>query len=246
MAATAFFVFIGWFIGGFVSGISGFGAMMLALPILSLGLPPLEAILTCCIVAAPCCMQLAWLYRKYVYWPDMKWLWIGCIPGCILGTLTLKMVPVGWLQIGISILICIFLAMHIFGNKTSFTIKDSAMSLFITGCASGFTNSSVSIVGVPMGIFVLLKHWDKDRARGTMTMFFLLSSLITVAVQSCSGLYTMHLLAISAIGTAGCFIGQYLGFIVGKRITQSIFVKFALCFLACAAAMLFMKGVANM
>ena len=110
---TAFFVFLGWFIGGFVSGISGFGAMMLALPVLTLGLAPKDAILTCCIVAGPCCIQLAWLYRRYVYWPDMKWLWISCVPGCILGTLTLMVLPVGWLQIGISLLICIFLLVQL-------------------------------------------------------------------------------------------------------------------------------------
>ncbi len=246
MASAALFIFVGWLIGGFVSGISGFGAMMLALPILSLGLRPLEAILTCCIVAAPCCMQLAWLYRKYVYWPDMKWLWAGCVPGCVLGTLALKVVPAGWLQIGISLLICLFLIMQVFGSRTSFTLKDSVSSLLITGCASGFTNSSVSVVGVPMGIFVLLKHWDKDRARGTMTMFFLLSSLITIATQALYGLYDMHLFALSGIGTAAVFIGQYLGFLLGKRISQSVFVKFALCFLGCAAAMLFMKGISNM
>ena len=240
---TAFFVFLGWFIGGFVSGISGFGAMMLALPVLTLGLAPKDAILTCCIVAGPCCIQLAWLYRRYVYWPDMKWLWISCVPGCILGTLTLMVLPVGWLQIGISLLICIFLLVHLFGSRATWTLPDSVASLLVTGCASGFCNSTVSVVGVPMGIFVLLKHWDKDKARGTMSMFFMLSSLITIATQWASGLYTLYLLQISLIGTAGCFIGQSLGFKVGKHINQSIFVKFALCFLSCAAAMLFWKGL---
>ncbi len=246
MAFTAFFIFTGWLIGGFVSGISGFGAMMLALPILSLALSPLDAILTCCIVAAPCCIQLAWLYRKHVYWPDMKWLWASCVPGCILGTLALKAVPACWLQIGISFLICIFLAMQFLGGKMSCTLKDSVWSLLVTGCASGFANSSVSVVGVPMGIYVLLKHWDKDRARGTMSMFFLLCSLITFATQYLYGLYSVRLFTFSAIGTAGCFAGQCLGFIVGKRISQSIFVKFALCFLGCAAAMLFWKGISGM
>ncbi|MBP3730264.1 MAG: sulfite exporter TauE/SafE family protein [Mailhella sp.] len=240
---TVFFVFFGWFIGGFVSGISGFGAMMLALPVLTLGLDAMDAILTCCIVAGPCCMQLAWLYRSFVYWPDMKWLWLGCVPGCILGTITLMAIPAGWLQIGISLLICIFLIVQIFGGRATWTLPDSIAALLITGCASGFCNSSVSVVGVPMGIFVLLKHWDKDKARGTMAMFFLLSSLITILTQWLSGVYNSYLFQISAIGAIGCFIGQALGFRVGRHINQAVFVKFALCFLTCAAVMLFFKGI---
>ena len=59
--AIIFFVFIGWVIGGFVSGVSGFGAMILALPILSFGLALLNAILTCCIVDGPCSAQLVLL-----------------------------------------------------------------------------------------------------------------------------------------------------------------------------------------
>ena len=217
--------------------------MMLALPVLTLVLEPRDAILVCCIVAGPCCVQLAWLYRQFVSWPDMKWLWIGCIPGCSLGTLTLMAVPAGWLQIGISLLIALFLVAQLLGARTAWTLPGSPACLLAAGCASGFCGATVSIVGVPMGIFVLLRHWDKDRARGTMGMFFMLSSLVTIAVQGASGLYTPALLEASPVGTLGCIIGQSLGFAAGRRISQAIFVKFALCFLACAAAMLFWKGL---
>lgn len=241
--ATVLFVFIGWVVGGFVSGVSGFGAMMLALPILSLGLAPLDAILTCCIVAGPCSAQLGWLYRRHVHWDDMKWLWISCIPGCILGTLTLKVVPASRLQIGIGLMIAVFLAMQAFGARAAWRLPDSRMSLVVTGVTSGFAGSSVSIPGVPIGIFVLLKQWDKDRARGAMGMFFLLCTWITITAQFAAGLYTADLMKISVVGVAGCLIGQELGYRVGKRINQSMFVRFAFCFLACSAIMLVYKGV---
>ncbi|MBQ9452555.1 MAG: sulfite exporter TauE/SafE family protein [Desulfovibrio sp.] len=241
-----FFVFFGWVIGGFVSGVSGFGAMMLALPILSLGLAPMDAILTCCIVAGPCSTQLGWLYRRFVHWDDMKWLWISCIPGCIFGTLMLKIVPASWLQIGIGLLIAIFIFMQVACAKATWHLPDSRASLVVTGMTSGFAGSSVSIPGVPIGIFVLLKHWDKDRARGTLGMFFLLCTWITVISQCAAGLYNTYLLKISAVGIAGCLLGQELGYKVGRHIDQSMFVKFAFCFLTCSAVMLFYKGVQAM
>ena len=170
-------IFLGWFVGGLASGVSGFGAMMLALPVLTLVLEPRDAILVCCIVAGPCCVQLAWLYRRFVSWPDMKRLWIGCIPGCVLGTLTLMAVPAGWLQIGISLLIVLFLAVQLLGARTAWTLPGSPACLLAAGCASGFCGATVSIVGLPMGISVLLRHWDKDRARGTMGIFLCSATL---------------------------------------------------------------------
>ena len=240
---TVLFVFAGWIIGGFVSGVSGLGAMMLALPILSIVLTAHDAILTCCIVAFPCCIQLAWNYRKSVYWPDMKTLWLSCIPGCIAGTAVLKIAPVNLLQLSISLLIATFVLLECLRTKTRFCLKDSVPALALAGAASGFTGSAVSIVGVPMGIFVLLTRWDMDRARGTMSMFFLLCTLITVLTQWFSGLYSLYLIKLSLIGTLGCALGQDIGYRVGKHICQKTFVLFVLCFLTCAAIVLFSKGL---
>ena len=236
-------IFIGWLLGGFFCGISGLGAMMLALPVLTFVLAPKTAILLCCLVGGPCCIQLAWLYRKHVSCPDIKWLWLGCIPGCVIGTLVLKTVPANCLQLGLSLLICVFLILQFTENESGTVLKDSIPSLLIAGCASGFTNATVSIGGVPMGIFVLFKQWDKNKARGTMGMFFMLSSLITIAVQWFSGLYSASLFGLSFIGTAGCFAGMSLGFKVGKSINQMLFIKLIQIFLACVAIMLFWKGI---
>ena len=216
---------------------------MLALPILSLKLSPSDAILTCCIVAFPCCIQLAWNYRHSVYWPDIKTLWMSCIPGCIAGTLVLKITPVALLQLCISLLIGIFVVLQCFNEKAGVRLKDSPLALCLAGAASGFTGSAVSIVGVPMGIFVLLTQWDKDRARGTMSMFFLVCTFITIVTQWFSDLYTLYLAKLSLIGTLGCLIGQECGYRIGKHMCQKTFVRFVLCFLSCAALILFFKSL---
>ena len=98
MTLTMFCVVVGWFLGGFTSGVAGFGAMMVALPILTLGMPPAQAVLVSCIVGAPSCTHLAWLYHRDVVWADMRWLWLGCLPGCLAGAFVLKVVPMHYLQ----------------------------------------------------------------------------------------------------------------------------------------------------
>ena len=108
IAATYVYIFFGWLFDGLVSGIAGIGGMMAALPVFLLGMPVTDAILTCCIIGAPGSTQLAWLYRKGLVWTDVLWLWASCVPGCFLGALALKVVPIQWLQIGISLMIACF------------------------------------------------------------------------------------------------------------------------------------------
>lgn len=238
-----FFVLLGWFCGSVVGGATGLGAMMIALPILSLGIPASQAVLVSCLVGAVACMQLAWLYRAYVVWSDMKWMWLGCLPGCVLGTLTLKAVPITWLQLMISAMILCFVLLQLFSRRTQWKLSDSPFWSVLAGLGGGFANASVSVVGVPVGIFVLLKRWERDRARATMSMFFLTSGWITVFSQWSAGLYEPELFKLAAVGLTGSLIGQRVGFRLGRHLDQRLFVRFVLLFLSCAAAVLFYKGV---
>lgn len=237
------FVIIGWFCGSLVGGATGLGAMMIALPILSLGMPASQAVLVSCLIGPFSCTQMAWLYRRHIVWSDVKWMWIGCIPGCAVGALTLKFVPVTWLQIMISMMIFLFILLQLFSGKTHWRLGDSQCWNTLAGFGGGFANASVSVVGVPVGIFVLLKRWDRDHARATMSLFFFFSGWITVISQWAAGLYEMELVKIAAVGLAGSLIGQRIGYAIGRHLNQKLFVRVVLLFLSCSAVILFYKGM---
>ena len=244
ITATYVYIFFGWLFGGLVSGIAGIGGMMAALPVVLLGMPVTDAILTCCIIGAPGSTQLAWLYRKGLVWTDVLWLWASCVPGCFLGALALKVVPIQWLQIGISLMIACFVVLQLIKKNATFRIKDSAASLLVTGLASGFANSSVSVGGVPIGIFLLFKDWQPDRARSTMAMLFLVSGWATLAGQWFAGLYRPEFFKLAAVGIAAVFIGQKLGYIIGRYVNQRVFIRLLLIFLSLSAVMLLYKALA--
>ncbi len=236
-------VFIGLLLGGFTSGAAGFGIMMIALPILTLGLNATDAVLVCCLVGVPTSFHLAWLYHSFVRWSDMKMLWLGCVPGCMVGAYTLKVVPMDSLQLAISIIIAFFVLLQLFREKASWRLPDSRSSLLIAGATSGFVNATVSLVGVPIGIFILLKGWDKDRARATMSMLFVLSGCVTMGSQWFAGLYTVDLVTLSLCGSVASFIGQEIGFRIGRHLDQKMFIRFVLFFLSVSAVTLFYKAM---
>lgn len=243
MSAALMFAFLGWFFGGFVSGVAGFGGMMMALPVFMLGMNPTDAVLVCCLIGGPACSHLGWLYRKHMVWADMKWLWASCIPGCFAGVIVLKIVSMHWLQMAISLMIAAFVILHLCGSRATWRLPDSITSLCVAGFASGFANSTVSVVGVPIGIFVLLKQWDKDRARATMAVLFFFSCWVTMIAQWAGGLYTLEHCKLALGGIVGAVLGQMLGFMLGRHINQRMFVMFVLSFLSCAAVILFTRSL---
>ena len=102
---------------------------------------------------------------------------------------------------------------------------------------------AVSLVGVPIGIFILLKGWDKDRSRATMSMLFIVCGWATFFSQWAAGLYTADLFKLAVSGTVASLIGQELGFRAGRYLNQKMFTRFVLFFLSIAAVTLFYKSI---
>ena len=99
------------------------------------------------------------------------------------------------------------------------------------------------MVGAPVGIYVLMKHWSPDRARGNMSLFYLFVCMASVLSQWCSGLYTVTLFKFSRAGIAGCFVGQVAGVRLGRRIDQKLFQRIVMVFLAVVTVILFVRAM---
>ena len=96
---------------------------------------------------------------------------------------------------------------------------------------------------MPIGIFILLKGWDKDRSRATMSMLFIVCGWVTFFSQWSAGLYTADLFKLAVSGVVAALIGQELGFKAGRYLNQKMFIRFVLFFLSIAAVTLFYKSI---
>lgn len=74
-------VFLAWFLGGFINGVSGMGAAMVALPIVACVLEMSEAVPATCLVAVTLAVYVAWMYRAHSRVAPIIPMLLGCIPG---------------------------------------------------------------------------------------------------------------------------------------------------------------------
>ncbi len=232
-----------WVVGGVIGGATGIGAIMVSMPIMTTVLSPSDAVLVSCLTGLVGTMHLSYAYRKFCSWKDIRELVIGCIPGCFLGVLVLRMASMQILQLMVCAMLVCFLAMQFFRKTASWHLPDSTMTGLIAGVICGFVSGSVAMVGAPLGIYILLKHWSPDRARGNMSIFYAFTGVTSVVSQAVAGLYTAPLFPIALAGVIGCAIGQVAGVKIGRRINQQLFYKIVLVFLSVAAIMLFVRAV---
>lgn len=240
---TCFMVGLGWCFGGVVGGATGIGTIMVAMPLMTAVLSPGDAVLVSCLTGLYGTVHLSYSYRKSCCWREIRDLVVGAVPGCFLGALVLRVASMQTLQLMVCAMLACFIAMQYFHKAASYRLPDSTLIGIAAGFACGFVSGSVAMVGAPLGIYVLMKHWSADRARGNMSVFYVFTSVASVLSQAFAGLYTMTLFQVSLAGVAGCFLGQIAGVRLGRRINQQLFQRIVLGFLALAAVILFARAM---
>jgi len=119
-------IFVGliWLIAGFVNGLSGMGAALVAVPLLSLFIDMQIIIPLSCIMVTLVCALLAWHFREHCDLKSMRPLIYSSLPGAIIGAYILKYVPTVYLQIGMSLFLISYVAWSLSYRQVCATQKE--------------------------------------------------------------------------------------------------------------------------
>lgn len=240
---TTLLIALSWFAGGIVGGATGMGSVMVAMPLLTTVISPGDAVLVSCIVSFYASIHQTMSYRKYFLWEDTWPLALGVIPGCLLGVLVLMVATMQMLSFMVCLCLVCFITMQLNRRIAQWRVSPARSIAAFAGGVFGFVTASVSMGGGPLAIYVMLRHWGPDRARGNMSFLWALTSITTCIIQAFAGLYTWPLLKIGFIGIVGTGLGQIVGVRLGRRIDQQLFRRILLIFLAISAAILFRRAI---
>ena len=213
-----------WGFSGFIHGMSGFGGAILAVTVLSLFLP-----LTFLVPLAIITSLGINLTVIYSYWRDCDYKILGTmllasLPGLILGTYALKVIPNAYLQFIMGACLLIFILWQYLHKKN----KNSADRLWIRLFASfiaGFSFTSTSLGGPPLAVYVLYANWSPQKVLGTTSAFFLLLGLISVPTLAEGNLFSPTLIEYAIVSTLSTVVGIQLSFKVMKKGGEKLFVK---------------------
>ena len=218
------------FLAGFTQGLSGFGSILLSLPLLAIFLDiktviPLVALIAFCITII-LFIQL-W---EHLDWKKIYPLFLGALPGIPLGVFFLKKLDKDLIQWILGIILISYSLYSLFFRSTNKQMRGGWGYLF--GFFSGCLGGALSAAGPPVIIYMSLQTWTKDTIKVTLQGFFLVSGAIVIFFHALSGLTTTVVLRYFLISVPLMFLGTYTGSIFYGKIQEEHYKKVILILLA--------------
>mgnify|MGYP003046785675 CR=1 FL=1 len=241
--ALDIFVFVCWFAGGFVSGVSGIGGTMFAFPFLALAIPMHALIPLSCLVCffKDACMIA--MHVRFCRFDAMPWLLLGAVPGSFAGVYLLQICSGAVLQGAVGLLLLYYVYWQMTYRAAQGPVSHPQMLGAAAGFGAGLLGTAISFDGPPIGAYGLCMGWEPRVFLGTLGVFFVIRGSFTVILQATAGFYTPEVLGYALYGAPGVILGTLLAFPVAKRIPQETFRKVLLVIIGVAGAVCLVRAL---
>ena len=167
-------------VGACAQGSFGFGLGLVAAPVLALTddtfVPgPLL------IVALLLTILVAVRERAGLDWRSVRWALVGRIPGTLLGTIAVVVLPERGLVVLFAALVLAGVGLSVIGWE----ITPTSPALFSAGAASGFMGSVTSIGGPPMAL--VYQRSSGQELRSSLALFFTFGTALSILFLTIAG-----------------------------------------------------------
>jgi uncharacterized membrane protein YfcA len=218
------------FLAGFTHGLSGFGSILLSLPLLAIFLDiktviPLVALVGLCITI----ILFIQLWR-HLEWRKICPLFLGALPGIPVGVFFLKKLDQGIIQWILGVILVTYSLYSLFFLATNKGIREGWAYLF--GFFTGFFGGALSAPGPAAIVFTSLQNWSKDTVKVTLQGLFLVAFSTTVVFHAVSGITTAAVFRFFLVSLPLLCLGTYTGSLFYGRIKEAEYKRVVLILLA--------------
>lgn len=216
-------------LAGFSKAASGGGIAILAVPLLSLVVPPPQA--AAIMLPLLCLMDLlgVWTYRGRFDRALLRELLPGAVLGIIIGALVFGVVDVRWIK-GLLGAECLVFAVHRLlaaGRIAAAPAQPSnAVRAFGWSAVSGFTSTLAHAGGPPLMQYLLALKIDKIRFVATSVWFFTAVNYLKLVPYTMLGLLQTSNLWLSLLLVPVIPVGYWIGYRFATRVPEKIFYAF--------------------
>ncbi len=226
---------VGWFVGGFVNGVTGIGAGMAAMPFVLEGMDISLAVPACSIMVLIVSLEQVWRYHDFTDWARMRPLVIGALPGALAGVLALRFLPPVYLKTALGIFLLCYAAWGLFLEGASRTVISGSWG-YVAGFFSTTFGTAFSFNGPPLAVYATLAGWNKDTSKAGLAAFFAVTCVLIISSQAIAGLHSTHTIALSLLGTPGSVFGAWLGFKISRGLGDTLYRNILFAFIGITGA----------
>ncbi|MEH6650379.1 MAG: sulfite exporter TauE/SafE family protein [Motiliproteus sp.] len=232
---------------GISKGGFGGGLGLLAVPLMSLAVPPVQA--AAILLPILCVMDLfsVWGFRGRFDKDNLKVLIPAALLGLVLGTLTFRLLSEAHIKLAIGLMAVAFCGQFVASKVRRRQPEPRGRSLFgggLWGTLTGFCSFSVHAGGPPLSIYLLPQRLDKSVFVGTTVLLFALVNYVKLLPYAWLGLLQPGNLLTSLWLVALAPVGVWLGIYLHHRISDGWFYLCCYGLLAMTGLKLCYEGAA--
>lgn len=210
-------------LAGLIQGLTGFGAGLVAIPLLCLIMGVKLAVPLCILNGLVINTTLAYAYRHLFDWRRILPLLLGSIPGIVVGTLLFKHADPLVIKKLLGILLLSYSGFNLLFKPRA--INPPLFFAYAAGFLSGASTATLSAGGPPVIIYATLTDWKKNEIKATLIGFFVLNGYLAAATHAINGAITMDTLLFFAVTTPFVLAGTFIGLRIGKRVNRRLYLQ---------------------
>lgn len=227
------------FCAGFIQGLSGFGSVLLSLPLLAFFLDVKTAIPVVALFGVALTIFLVIQLRQHWEWKKIYPLCLGAVPGAPLGVWFLTRTDAQLIQWIVGAVLLAYALYSLF-LKPAFRATGRVWA-YISGFVAGCLGGAISAAGPPVIIYTSLQPWNKDQIKVTLQGFFLISGIVIVISQAMGGLVTESVLRYFLAALPPLLIGTWVGSLLYGRMKEKTYRKTLLIIMGLLGLLMLLK-----
>ena len=208
-------------LGVLVGTVVGFAGALLAIPFITLFLPPKVAVPAFTVLTLVSNFVVVYEARRHLYWDRVTLLTLAGVVGTMIGAWSLAHLPTGAIHLIVSAVTLLFGLLFLV--KAPIRLGEGKSIEASLGLLSGWLGGCITQSGPPVVFLALARGWAKDAFRSNLMAYFFILNIIAVLSYWQLHLITPHCLTFSAAALCPALLMSALGLWIKDRVNERIF-----------------------
>ncbi len=211
------------FFAGLIQGLTGFGAALVSIPLLTLMISVKTAVPLVALNGIVLLVIMFISLREHVDFRLVAPLVAGSLPGLPVGIYILKYHDEAVIKLILAVVLISYSLYSLLGKEIRANL--GAKSGYISGFISGVLGGAITASGPPVIIYAAIKGWDGAKFKATLTAFFLVLGIFIVTAHAIGGVTTAEALRYFIFCAPCIALGTIIGSRLYHKLNQTLFKK---------------------
>jgi uncharacterized membrane protein YfcA len=235
---------LGWCFGGFVNGVAGFGAAMVAMPLIAPFIDLSLAVPSCTLIVLTLNCHVGWTFREYIEWQYVKEIFVGAVPGVILSVFALQYVSEQMLKIGMGGFIFLYALWSLWSDKGNIRVLHPIWG-YLSGLLSSTLGMAFGFNGPPLAAYIAYSGCPAKAVKGLLGAGFIITGVFIVGAKGLTGQIDSKVILIYLVAMPAVILGSKLGIRLSSTLNEHSYRKILFVSLAAMGMNIFWKALVS-